>query len=370
MKKFIYTSVLAVLTLMTACQKEEQNEIIDKGSDKIAQLKKDLSGYTILGQHVKMAGVDKTLLSTGCPTQFTFKWDEATQKMGILISKTQPGNMPFPISVAMRANVMELNAWDKDLYKGNWVKLYDDNAVTTTYEDEVNYKGDKPVRGGNSMVKAYYNLDTHEIEMNLNYNIMNVTGYVFKQKVVGNRTEAEFEEALFTYEEALAEEKLKQNLQVFKVNPQDAIDSLGTQKTFSATVTYEKKATKAQLPLSFSWNGKEGRDPAGRLTVTLAKTQVGNQQIELKAVGRFHDIITKREFAKYDKYDFSNRGTVKLKSVEVVATVYSADGKTKLKTSTKGVLRMYANTGKPQAILNFLDPEIGLLIEASFGVKH
>ena len=205
MKKFIYTSVLAVLTLMTACQKEEQNEIIDKGSDKIAQLKKDLSGYTILGQHVKMAGVDKTLLSTGCPTQFTFKWDEATQKMGILISKTQPGNMPFAISVAMRANVMELNAWDKDLYKGNWVKLYDDNAVTTTYEDEVNYKGDKPVRGGNSMVKAYYNLDTHEIEMNLNYNIMNVTGYVFKQKVVGNRTEAEFEEALFTYEEALAE---------------------------------------------------------------------------------------------------------------------------------------------------------------------
>ena len=110
--------------------------------------------------------------------------------------------MPFAISGAMRANVMELNAWDKDLYKGNWVKLYDDNAVTTTYEDEVNYKGDKPVRGGNSMVKAYYNLDTHEIEMNLNYNIMNVTGYVFKQKVVGNRTEAEFEEALFTYEEA------------------------------------------------------------------------------------------------------------------------------------------------------------------------
>ena len=220
------------------------------------------------------------------------------------------------------------------------------------------------------MVKAYYNLDTHEIEMNLNYNIMNVTGYVFKQKVVGNRTEAEFEEALFTYEEALAEEKLKQNLQVFKVNPQDAIDSLGTQKTFNATVTYEKKATKAQLPLSFSWNGKEGRDPAGRLTVTLAKTQVGNQQIELKAVGRFHDIITKREFAKYDKYDFSNRGTVKLKSLEVVATVYSADGKTKLKTSTKGVLRMYANTGKPQAILNFIDPETGLQIAASFGHEH
>jgi hypothetical protein len=33
-------------------------------------------------------------------------------------------------------------------------------------------------------------------------------------------------------------------------------------------------------------------------------------------------------------------------------------------------LRMYANTGKPQAILNFLDPETGLLIEASFGDKH
>ena len=368
MKKFIYTSVLAVLTLMTACKKEEQNSPISENSDKIAQLKKDLSGYAILGQHVKLAGVDKTLLKSGCPTQFTFKWDEATQKMGILISKTQPGNMPFPISVVMRANVMELNSWDKDLYKGNWVKLYDDNAVTTTYEDEVNYKGDKPVRGGNSMVKAYYNLDTHEIEMNLNYNIMNVTGYVFKQKVVGNRTEAEFEEALFTYEEALAEEKLKQNLQVFKVNPQDAIDSLGTQKTFNATVTYEKKATKAQLPLSFSWNGKEGRDPAGRLTVTLAKTQVGNQQIELKAVGRFHDIITKREFAKYD--NIVTGGTCKLKAVEVTSTIYSADGKTKLKTSTKGVLRMYANTGKPQAILNFIDPETGLQIAASFGHEH
>ena len=29
MKKFIYTSVLAVLTLMTACKKEEQNEILE-----------------------------------------------------------------------------------------------------------------------------------------------------------------------------------------------------------------------------------------------------------------------------------------------------------------------------------------------------
>ena len=60
--------------------------------------------------------------------QFTFKWDEATQKMGILISKTQPGNMPFPISVVMRASVMELNSWDKDLYKGN-IAMSCKNAV-------------------------------------------------------------------------------------------------------------------------------------------------------------------------------------------------------------------------------------------------
>ena len=142
---------------------------------------------------------------------------------------------------------------------------------------------------------------------------------------------------------------------------------MGTQKTFNATVTYEKKATKAQLPLSFSWNGKEGHDPAGRLTVTLAKTKVGNQQIELKAVGRFHDIITKREEEKYD--NIPTHSTCKLKAVEVTSTIYSTDGKTKLKTSTKGVLRMYINVENPSAILTFLDPETGLQIAATFVKK-
>ena len=141
---------------------------------------------------------------------------------------------------------------------------------------------------------------------------------------------------------------------------------MGTQKTFNATVTYEKKATKAQLPLSFSWNGKEGSDPAGRLTVTLAKTQVGNQQIELKAVGRFHDIITKREV---EKDNIRTHSTCKLKAVEVTSTIYSTDGKTKLKTSTKGVLRMYINAADPSAILTFLDPETGLQIAATFVKK-
>jgi hypothetical protein len=34
------------------------------------------------------------------------------------------------------------------------------------------------------------------------------------------------------------------------------------------------------------------------------------------------------------------------------------------------VLRMYINAGKPQAILNFIDPETGLQIAASFGYEH
>ena len=83
MKKFIYTSVLAVLTLMTACQKEEQNSPISENSDKIAQLKKDLSGYAILGQHVKTKHCSKAVvlrssLSNG--TRLPRKWEYLSPK--------------------------------------------------------------------------------------------------------------------------------------------------------------------------------------------------------------------------------------------------------------------------------------------------
>ena len=137
MKKIL---LLFIGLVLLACKKEEQNKPIENTDPKLQTAISILKGDMILGQHVKMAGVDKSLLPSGVPTKFTFTWDDASKRLKMHLEKIQPGTMPFAVTMQASLQVMELSYWDKNEYNGNWIKFYDKAAVTTPYVPE-DYKG-------------------------------------------------------------------------------------------------------------------------------------------------------------------------------------------------------------------------------------
>ena len=139
----------------------------------------DLNGTVILGQDVKMAGVDKSRLQGGVPTKFRFHWKEAEKKMEIQIVKIQPGSMPFAIGMTANATLMELSSWEKNEYpEAGWIKLFDDKGEVTPYLKDDDPAKPKP--DGAVLLVGFYNVNTQQIELSINYNMMNVVGHVFQ----------------------------------------------------------------------------------------------------------------------------------------------------------------------------------------------
>ena len=96
MKKIL---LLFIGLVLLACKKEEQNKPIENTDPKLQTAINILKGDMILGQHVKMAGVDKSLLPSGVPTKFTFTWDDASKRLKMHLEKIQPGTMPFAVTM-------------------------------------------------------------------------------------------------------------------------------------------------------------------------------------------------------------------------------------------------------------------------------
>jgi len=84
MKKIISLLCIASFVIgAVSCKKEEQHQEIVREDNRTAKVIQQLNGTVILGQDVKMAGVDKSRLQGGVPTKFRFHWKEAEKKMEI-----------------------------------------------------------------------------------------------------------------------------------------------------------------------------------------------------------------------------------------------------------------------------------------------
>ena len=116
MKKIL---LLFIGLVLLACKKEEQNKPIENTDPKLQTAISVLKGDMVLGQHVKMAGTDRSLLPSGVPTKFTFTWDDASKRLKMHLEKIQPGTMPFAVTMQASLQVMELSYWDKNEYNGN-----------------------------------------------------------------------------------------------------------------------------------------------------------------------------------------------------------------------------------------------------------
>ena len=359
MKKIL---LLFIGLALLACKKEEQNKPIENTDPKLQTAISALKGDMVLGQHVKMAGTDRSLLPSGVPTKFTFTWDEPSKRLKMHLEKIQPGTMPFAVSMQASLEVMELSYWDKQEYEGNWIKFYDKAAVTTPYVPK-DYQGTPITKEGSTVVTGFFNVDTHEVYFLIQYNMMNVVGTVFKQKIDRSRL-AHFQEELDAYEEALAETKLDTGVEIFHSdNNQQAITLLGATQTITAKLTYEGKTTEVALPIAFVWDGKAPNNVTGRMQLSLAKTAVSgvNLQLAFSGKARFIDVLTQNEKTIYGQ---GNTDKTKLKAAEVTTTLWDATGTQTLKTSAKGEVRMIVNVEKKITSFSYLNKELGLTIYA------
>lgn len=211
--RFIWAVLFVVIgfSLFSACSSDE--EITQSGADEVLveNARTFLFGDIVLNTKATMSGVDKTLLANGCPTVFKFQWSNTEkQTLNISLLNFTVGAMGMVINYKCDVKTMELNSWEKKEYSGNgWIKFKgEDGSCWGTNEDGSEFDGDgsnaSQVKG--SFVQGYYNVETHQIQFTVSYNMMNVRSECFLQTIDKNRINnysAEFKQ----YEEDLKEYK-------------------------------------------------------------------------------------------------------------------------------------------------------------------
>lgn len=187
---------------------EENNGDVDNGEEGISaeQMEKAreiLSGDMVLSSKWTMAGVDKTLLPEGCPMKFKFQWDsENSHKFRVSANDVRiGGNMPFDINFKCDVTCMLLNSWEKQEYLGDgWIKFRGNNGSVWSTSEDADIGSDE------SSLEGYYNVDTHQILLIINWNWMNVRTEVFMQTIDKDRIN-HFDEEYAQYEKDLEEYK-------------------------------------------------------------------------------------------------------------------------------------------------------------------
>ncbi len=208
--KISFIAIISLLALsLTSCKKDDPKQL-DNKSELVQKVDKLLSGKIIvLGTTAKAGTTDKTLLEGGCPAKYYFKYHKSENKLEIDLKKFQVGNMPFAVVFKSKAELRELNNWDREEYpEAGWLKFYADNGEVTPFVPE----GEKvPEQDGAGIVEGFVNPLLGEIEFFMNYNMMNVTSHCYRQKINFNRL-AGFDKEFHDYEVALKKYKKEHGL--------------------------------------------------------------------------------------------------------------------------------------------------------------
>lgn len=201
--------LIGIFLFLNSCEKDSPQKLEKEESSAVQSANKLLADTVVLSTRASMSGVSKTLLEEGCPTRFTFKWDEKIQKLHVRLPKFQVGTMPFAVVFYCNTTYSELNSWEKEEYpEEGWIKFYgDDGAVVPYVPDGV----EKPVADGAGIITGYVNPKTKEIEFIINYNMMNVVTHTFRQEIDKNRINT-YEKEFKQYENDLKKYKEEHGL--------------------------------------------------------------------------------------------------------------------------------------------------------------
>lgn len=190
-RKHAPLSFLISILIMTlsSCNSDDNLQLAPMTSEYTAQAKEFLTGNVVLSTRAFIGDVDLTRLETGCPTKFNFTWQG--DEVEIRLLDFHVANMPFIVNFQSKARLYTLNSWEQKEYKGSgWVKIYGTDGLSKTADRQ-----GKPLdQKQGATIQGYYNVLTHEINMDINYNMMNVHSDCFLQKVDKHRIDRYDEE--------------------------------------------------------------------------------------------------------------------------------------------------------------------------------
>ncbi len=208
-RKHAPLSFLISILMMTlsSCNSDDNLQLAPMSSEYTAQAKEVLSGNVVLSTRAFIGDVDLTRLETGCPTKFNFTWQG--DEVEIRLLDFHVANMPFIVNFQSKARLYTLNSWEQKEYKGSgWVKIYGTDGLSKTADRQ-----GKPLdQKQGATIQGYYNVLTHEINMDINYNMMNVHSDCFLQKVDKHRIDRYDEEVKQYQADLVAYKKQKGEL--------------------------------------------------------------------------------------------------------------------------------------------------------------
>ncbi len=150
-------------------------------TEKIESAKTFLTGKVVLSAHAFMSEKNLTGLETGAPMMYNFEW-KADNTLLLKLDGFSVGKMPLKLFFNADLKPVPENQWEKTEMPGDgWIKLYGDNGVTSLSPISPNMP--KMPGGTGGKVTMFVNAETHEIQFNLDFNLMSVKSEVFRQKV-------------------------------------------------------------------------------------------------------------------------------------------------------------------------------------------
>ena len=173
--------------MLSSCTSDQEITQEDADQTLVTKAQDFLNGDIVLSTNATMNGWNKTLLPTGCPTKFNFKWT-GDQSFDVKLLNFTVGNMGMIVNFRCNVKTMQLNSWEKKEYTGDgWIKFYGEDGYTWGQNEDGSGAGDEGAPTKGSFVQGYYNANTHQIQFIVNYNMMNVRSECFLQTIDKDR---------------------------------------------------------------------------------------------------------------------------------------------------------------------------------------
>lgn len=146
----------------------------------IQEVKEFLIGDIVLSTKITMSGHDKTYydVTGGCPVVFRFDWNKDDNQTFIICAQ----NISLDgetCNFKCTCKLLALSSWEQNEYTSDgWIKFYGtDGSCWGKDEEEPNFSSDGSSGSSTllgSFVQGYYNKNSHQVQLIINYNMMSI----------------------------------------------------------------------------------------------------------------------------------------------------------------------------------------------------
>ncbi len=178
---FFYAFFLTSALLLASCDKKDLGSV-ESDSEKYTAI---FNSKYVLTSAAFISGEPRTV-DDGMPVIFEFKYNKLKKNEIIIkLTKFSYGNMPLTISFNATAELLV----DRDNESAKRVVLHAKDAFTQAVDPNSDGTIDEALKG-NSKLNGYYYPESDNIELFINFNMMNVTLHSKKQKLDTKRIDS------------------------------------------------------------------------------------------------------------------------------------------------------------------------------------